>query len=228
MYFDQITHCMTIGRRPDLLQKTLLSLQGLPAMRLHAVNDFGDIETNEMLMACVPDAKLVDLGRKAGHHPAVDALYATVETPYIFHNEDDWGFSRCDFLDAALRLLDTNPALISVCLRDTQDMPLSAEDRAKVLNCSEAGITYQRLDHLHDQWHGYTFNPHVIRKSVWTDLGGYSQFEKERHISRHLRAKGGYVAFLTPASCSHIGDGQSTHLKPPSLFKRFKTWYRGL
>jgi len=221
------THCLTIGRRPDLLALTLGSLRSLPPMPTLAINDFGDTETNEVFSACCPDGRLVGPGHRLGHHGAVDELYRYVETPFIFHNEDDWGFGRTDFLADALQLLEADPSISCVCLRDTDDMPMDAADRSKIKPQEVSGISYQRLDALHRQWHGFTFNPHIIRKSIWEEVGGYSSFEKERHLSRYLRAQGRYVAFLLPAGCVHIGDGRSTHLKPPTRFKRFKNWLRG-
>lgn len=223
----RVTMCMTIGRRPDLLQQTMHSLAGLPAMPVIAINDFGDPETNAAFAAACPTGKLIDLGRKVGHHPAVDELYRQVTTPYILHNEDDWGFSRVEFLDAACRLLEIDQKISVVCLRDTDDMPLTATERARIRVEEQAGVRYQLLDDLHKQWHGFTFNPHLTRKAMWEGLGGYSSFKKERHISRDLRSKGFHVAFILPPACKHIGDGRSTHLKPPSRFKKFKNWVRG-
>lgn len=223
---DGITHCLTIGGRPDLLRRTLVSLAGLPALPTLAINDFGDAETSAVLHELCPEARLVGPGHHLGHHPAVDAMYAEVETPYVFHNEDDWQFSRTDFLSSALRLLEAEPAISAVCFRATADMPLSDADRAKIVTESIGGIRYERLDALHNQWHGYSFNPHLARKSLWEKVGGFSQFEKERHLSRVLRRDGYHVAFLLPEACRHIGDGRSTTPENKSLFKRLKTWLR--
>lgn len=222
-----VTHCLTIGRRPDLLEQTLESLHELPPMPTLAINDFGDAATNDVFEALCPQGHLIGPSHKLGHHPAIDELYQHVATPFIFHNEDDWQFSRVDFLNGALRLLAADPLITCVCLRDTQDMPLIPADRAKIVNGERAGVEYQRLDALHKQWHGFTLNPHVSRKAMWEELGGFSRFKKERHISRYLRARGGYVAFLLPPSCVHIGDGRSAHYKPPGRLKRFSRWLRG-
>ena len=227
MFRDQITHCMTIGRRPDLLKQTLQSLRGLPDLPTLAINDFGDAETNAVFATLVSSGQLVGPQDRLGHHRAIDALYRHVQTPFILHGEDDWQFMRTDFLDAALRLLTADPAISCVCLRDTADMPMSDEARGKIRTCETQDIRYQRMDGLHDQWHGYTFNPHLARKALWEELGGFSHFEKERHISRHLRAQGYHVAFLLPPACAHIGDGRSAFSKPAGPLKRFKTWLRG-
>lgn len=225
---NQVTICITMGLRPYLLEKTLQSLSPeLASLPIIGINDFGDAETSAMFKKKCPNGMLVDLGKRVGHHPAVDAMYERVETPYIFHMEDDWEFTDTDFLDDCLRLLNINDKAVSVCLRKLSDFPHTDKERALVKTEVLEGLSYNRLDGLHKQWHGYTFNPHIARKSLWEDLGGFSQFEKERYISRHLRGQGLYTAFLEPGKCRHIGDGFSVAQAPPTRFKRFKNWLRG-
>lgn len=224
-----ITHCLTIGSRPDLLARTLDSIA--PELRLLptlAINDFGDPETTAVLHDRCPTARLVGPGRHLGHHPAIDALYAEVATPYIWHGEDDWQFHRADFLAPALHLLAAEPRISCVCFRDLADFSyLTAADRAKVTQHSADGISYARMDGLHREWHGYTFNPHLSRRSLWQEIGGFAQFRKERHLSRHLRAQGMFVAFLEPGACRHIGDGHSMFPQPPKRFAGLRDWWRG-
>jgi len=228
MLEDKITLCLTIGRRPDLLRRTLETLNGLPALPVLAINDFGDAETNAVFLEMCPQGRLIEPGRHLGHHGAVDVMYAEVKTPYIFHCEDDWGFSRTDFLNDALRLLQTDPMISVVCFRATKDIPLSDEDRALVATETRGDLLLQRMEAVHQQWHGFSFNPHLAEKRLWEELGGFSQFEKERHVSRFLRAQGHYVAFLLPEACRHIGDGRSSTPGRDSLFQRFKKWMRGI
>jgi hypothetical protein len=225
---DKITLCFTIGRRPDLLRQTLESLGALRNLPALAINDFGDAETSAVFLEMCPNGRIVGPGHHLGHHPAVDAMYAEVKTPYIFHNEDDWAFSRTDFLEDAIKLLQAEPQVSAVCFRATKDMPLSDADRNKIVEAEAAGIKYQRLDALHSQWHGFTFNPHLSRSDLWRENGPYSKFEKERHISRFLRAKSKFVAFMLPEACRHIGDGRSTVARKPTRLKRLKNWIRGI
>lgn len=224
---DQITHCLTIGRRPALLAQTLASLPPeIAALPTLAVNDFGDAETSAVFRAAMPVGRIVGPGHHLGHHGAVDAMYTEVTTPFVLHGEDDWAFTRGGVLAPALQLL-RDPAISVVCLRDLDDIPLPEADRARIVTETRDGIRFARLDGLHPQWHGFTFNPHLARLSLWQGLGGFSSFAKERHISRHLRAKGQYVAFLCPGACHHIGEDASVAHPPPGAFKRFKTWLRG-
>lgn len=74
---------------------------------------------------------------------------------------------------------------------------------------SAQGVRYARLDNLHDQWHGYTFNPHLISMDTLREIGKFGAFKKERHVSRFLRKKGKYVAYIKPGACHHIGEDHS-------------------
>lgn len=222
MLKDQVSLCLTIGRRPDLLRKTLSSLKGLPSIPTLAINDFQDIETNSVFHEIIPHGRLIEPGRHLGHHGAVDFMYREVQTPYVFHAEDDWNFKRTDFLPEALDLLHSDPMISCVCFRSTDDIVLPESDRNQIVSTSIGSITIQRMDRLHQQWYGYTFNPHLARKALWEGLGSFSRFNKERHISRYLRGKGYYVAFLVPEACRHIGDGRSTGTNSGSIFSRIR------
>lgn len=223
-----ITQCLTIGRRPDLLRRTLESQTGtLAELPCLAVNDFGDEETNQVFRELRPNGRIVGPGHHVGHHKAVDAMYSEVETPYIFHNEDDWQFDRSDFLQDAMVLLDADPKISAVCVRAMEDFPFSDEERSKIAKDEAGGVSYFRLTDLHPQWHGYTFNPHLTRTTLWQEIGPFATMKKERHISRKLRAEGRFVAFLSPPACAHIGEDRSVANAPPSLFKRVKNLIRG-
>lgn len=225
-FYGNITHCLTIGRRPDLLTQTLDSLTSLPKLKTIAINDFGDEETNAAFRKKVPDGRLIVNQVQQGHHPAIDKLYSAVETDYIFHNEDDWNFSRTDFLDQAVDLLNSDEKISSVILRDPHDIwALEGKENQFHLHVNN-GIEYHRLDHLHEEWYSFGFNPHLVRRSLWQELGGYSQFRKERHVSRHLKAQGYYCAYLSPPVCEHIGWGRSNTAEPVNPFKKIKTWLR--
>lgn len=226
---SDVTHCLTIGARPDLLDRSLASLTpDLRALPTLAVNDFGDAASSAVLLRHCPNGRIVGPGHHLGHHPAIDAMYAEVTTPLIWHDEDDWLYERHGFLDPARRLLDLDPTLASVCFRAVADFTwFTPADRARIRHHERDGIRYATLDGLHRQWHGWTFNPHLARRSLWEGLGGFARFEKERHVSRHLRGQGLVVAFLEPGFCRHIGDEQSLTVRAPKRFKALRDWWRG-
>lgn len=207
---SQITLCLTMGRRPELLEKTLQSLLPLvDFFEVIAINDFRDPETNEAFQRVCPNGKLISLREQLGHHAAVDYMYRQVSTPYVMHCEDDWEFTNDLDVVGAISLLTQEPEISQVCFRKVSDFHLSEEDLSKVEHHQTGEFEYARLDKIHPQWHGYTFNPHLASLDLWRQFNGFSGFKKERHVSRALRAKGRYTAYMEPGSCSHIGLDQS-------------------
>lgn len=208
----ELTLCMTMGNRPALLQQTLSSLLAVQQFEhVLAVNDFGDEASNDVFHGCFPQGRLVPHQAGQGHHQAVDALYAQVRTPYVMHIEDDWTFGREIPFAGIFEALDLHAQVSMVCVRDIADFmdgpasPSSAGVRPMALPPLQA----YRLTELHEQWYGYTFNPHVTTIRRIRSVGAFSAFKKERHISRALRARGLYVAYLQDGGCQHIGDGHS-------------------
>lgn len=205
-----ITLTLTIGRRPELLRTTLASL--LPKFDFEhviAVNDFRDEATNQVFREMCPRGELIVPSQQLGHHRAVDELYARVRTMFVFHCEDDWLFDTHLDLAAAITLLRSTPAASSVCVRKTEDFHFSSDVSKKILLSSANDVRYARLDGLHDQWHGYTFNPHLISMDTVREIGKFGAFKKERHVSRFLRKKGKFVAYMQPGTCHHIGEDNS-------------------
>lgn len=205
-----ITLCLTIGKRPELLRQTLTSLfEKCYFENVIAINDFGDKETNDVFLDLCPHGILLNQEHHIGHHLAVDKMYKYVTTDYIFHCEDDWCFDRELNVASYIELLKTSPQITSICLRKISDFPFLDEDVAKVEYLDTIPIKSAKLTALHEQWHGYTFNPHIISIDTVKEIGNFSTYKKERHISRWLRKKGKYTLFLKEGVCYHIGEDDS-------------------
>ena len=88
-----------------------------------------------------------------GQVKLIDQAYAQVDTPYIFHLEDDWEFHRPGFMEKSRAFLEADPKILLVWLRawnDTSGHPLShaAPDHSH----GQTGIRLLRLlERLHVQ-----------------------------------------------------------------------------
>ena len=221
---NNITLCLTIGKRPELLHQTLTSLLAKYHFEnVIAINDFGDKETNDVFLDLCPHGILLNQENHIGHHRAVDKMYQYVTTDYIFHCEDDWYFDSELNIASYIELLKTDPHITSVCLRKILDFPFSDEDLVKVEYLDTRPVKAAKLTDLHEQWHGYTFNPHIISVATWKEIGNFSTYKKERHISRWLRKKGKYIFFLKEGVCYHIGENNSIANPPKTnIFVQMK------
>lgn len=205
-----VTLCLTIGNRPDLLKKTLNSLfANAHFHKVIAVNDFGDKQTNDVFKKMCPDGMLLSPDKKLGHHAAVDFMYKHIDTPYVFHCEDDWLFEKSIDLTGVIEILNKNKWMSGICFRNLLDFKISPRDFSSVVHESHDGMNFYRLDQLHDQWHGFTFNPHVASVDLWRKFGPFSFYKKERHISRAIRNQQLVMSYLQDGGCSHIGDDRS-------------------
>lgn len=205
-----VTLCITMGRRPELLAQTLTSLlERAEFQHVIAINDFRDEPTNAVFKKICPNGQLISLDHQRGHHGAVDYLYSQVQTPWVMHCEDDWSFTQdLDFGSLASTL--TQQAWMSgICFRSLSDFEISTPDQAKILHQTHNGLAFYRLDPLHSQWHGYTFNPHFASVDLWKRFGPFTNFKKERHISRRVRQAGLVMPYLVNGGCAHLGDEQS-------------------
>ena len=222
---SDITLCLTIGNRPDLLKKTLQSLfENAHFSKVIAINDFGDQQTNEVFKNMCPDGKLLSLDKKLGHHAAVDFMYKNVDTPYVFHCEDDWLFEKSIDLVKIIETLKKNTWMSGICLRSLSDFTFSSNEADKIIYETHNGLNFYRLDKMHEQWHGFTFNPHVASIDLWRQFSPFSSYKKERHISRAIRKEELVMCYLEDGGCSHIGEDRSVSHPPRDNFfqKLFK------
>lgn len=206
IYLENVTLCLTIGKRPNELRQSLNSLLSkVDFKKIIAINDFGDDETNAVFQELCPNGELISLGYNLGHHKAVDLMYSKVNTPYIFHSEDDWLFDDVPDFHQMIDLLQNHNEIVSVCFRKISDFPFTDDELNKIEYKNLNGIEIANLTPLHEQWYGYSFNPHLIKKLVYDELSPFSNYKKERHISRIFRGQNRYVAYLKNSYCHHIG-----------------------
>ncbi|STZ08830.1 Glycosyl transferase family 2 [Moraxella caprae] len=221
---DNVTLCLTIGKRPNELAQTLDSLLSkIHFEHIIAINDFSDEATNQVFKEKCPQGQLISLGYNLGHHKAVDYMYSQVNTSYIFHCEDDWFFDSTPDIQSAMSVLKNHTQISAISFRQFTDFLYTDDERNAVKLLEDDLADYVRVEHLHEQWHGYSFNPHLAKKSLWQTYQPFAQFKKERHISRHLRQQGLYMLFLKQGNCYHIGH-DSVSNPPKSFWQKLKFW----
>jgi hypothetical protein len=208
---QKTTLCLTAGGRPDLLDQTLKSLLSHNRQFFSDfcfVNDFGDDETNRVIFSHVPQARLFSHAVQKGHHYSIDEMYASVETPFIFHCEDDWLFDPVAFIPACFDVLLSDKTASQVTVRDA-DCQKTWEIFPEQVTCMAGDQKYQKSRSLSiNDWGHYSFNPSLLRKDLWLQIGPFQKFYKERDINDACMAKGLTSARLVPGVCRHIGDGR--------------------
>jgi hypothetical protein len=165
------TVVITSCQRYDLLARTLESFRKFNTdggvARILVVED-GDGDPSAVCQRF--GAELLRTGARIGQIAAIDLAYSNVETPYIFHLEDDWEFYRSGFMERSRAILEIDPSTLIVLLRawnDTGGHPLMFRSDDRTFGVM--AINHMRV------WHGFTFNPGLRRLLDYRRLGAYSK-----------------------------------------------------
>jgi hypothetical protein len=171
---NQISAVVTSCGRQDLLETTLdsfFAFNSFPITQTIIVED-GPGEANASLMQKYAQRNITWLAtdRRIGQIAAIDYAYAFVETPYIFHVEDDWQFYRSGFIEKSLAILEAMPRCLQVWIRalhDTNRQPV-AEELERV-----DGVAFRKVLGYLERWYGFSFNPGLRRTADYGRIGQY-------------------------------------------------------
>jgi hypothetical protein len=204
-----ITAVLTSHSRFDLLATTLRSFYAtVPASlkRTIVVEDGPDIPADIRRLFAGQEIEWVSTGYSVGQIAAIDYAYSRVDTPYIFHMDDDWHFYRSGFLERSLVVLQSNPKCLQVHIRALDDLNGHPVNGQVYTNRS---VQWRQLaldpPVALQHGHGFSFAPALKRLSDYVSIGGYgihTQFRvdpsetPERTIGRLYRRRDFFAAVL--------------------------------
>ncbi len=203
-----ITVILTSCGRQDLLQQTINSF--LLRNTYHITEwwiyeDSGVPGINDVLKSIYPFIKWIEPNNRHGQIVALDTLWSKVKTPYAFHCEDDWLFTRPGFIEKSISIMEAEPKIAHVWLRDAKDL---------VAHPIQWGMEYGILKASKSLWAGFQFSPSVKRLADYRAIGSYGKyttFDKNRPwkaeaaISQLYNRLGYKAAILNEAHILHIG-----------------------
>jgi GT2 family glycosyltransferase len=209
MNMSNITFVLTSCGRYDLLRYTLKSFL---QYNTHPIEKYIIIEdgayNNELgaVMEEYPWMEWIVNGKRIGQIKSVDKAYKLVTTDYLFHCEDDWEFYRTGFIEKSLEVLEQNPKIIQLWLRertDTMGHPVEGD--------------FLSLGYM-GRWHGFSFNPALKRMSDYLKIGAsYEKITKNETLAASMSEAEigivykdlGYRAMITEQGyVKHIGWGR--------------------
>lgn len=212
---SDFTIVVTSSGRHDLLEQTLQSFQQFAdetALETIIVEDGPTEKPAWLVRGAFPrlgEVTWIGNGVTRGQVYSIDTAYERVKTPYIFHCEDDWGFSGGSrFIADSQEILEKYPEILQVLLGNYNAHPVERLPEypfeTKVWNWREA-------------WSGFSWNPGLRRKSDWNMIGSYGRhvgygeagLGPECSLTSLYRDLGFRVACLPKVSVRHIGDTRS-------------------
>ena len=217
-----ITTVITSCNRPKLLNATLESyfkyVDGeYPVI---VIDDSGVTECNKELEILYPQIQWIYNEKNIGQAASIDKAYALVNTPYIFHCEEDWEFYQSGFMAQSLAILEADKNVLQVWIRaedDTNTHPIGGKiDFIGGVATKKVSLNYK------NKWNGFSFNPGLRRKKDYELIGNYTKFSvgykegvlAEIKIGNHYRNLGFHSVIISGNGfVKHIGDGHHVSAK---------------
>lgn len=229
---DEITFVLTSCGRPDLLRQTLDSFNAYntyPIARFILIEDSGDRQMHDFLQSQYGDLLDVILFNDPplGQIRSIDRAYAHVETPYIFHCEDDFEFFRAGFIEESLSVLRQDPDAITVWMRHLWDCK-----RHKIgprIQYTSDGVMYRhilpKVSHG-ETWHGFTFNPSLRRTEDYRRIAPFADIGHELQINYAYHEAGFHGVVLEEGATAHIGHGRHVVDASEPAYRRLRDYLR--
>lgn len=216
----RIATVLTSCGRFDLLEQTVASfLEFFDASEIVIAEDSEDVAGAATFAKKFPMAEVRVNEPKLGQLRSIDKAYATLETPYVLHLEDDWGFNRALDLDSVINFLEARPDISVVCIAHRVYNPRYAK-AAQEARHGDIDYLVWDLD-AHPKWFSYSFNPSIARMDFWRQFGPFERYVTEEDLSLFCKERGMRIAMVTPGIADHIGDDR--HAPDPFQPKRAKT-----
>lgn len=231
--FPLITFTITTCKRFDLFEKTMNSFLNC-CKDIEKINEWLCVDDNssdedrEKMKRLYPFFTFyLKTKEEKGHARSMNIIKNNVNTPYIFHMEDDWKFfEKRNYISDCMEVLGSDNS-IGQCLinknyaEEIKDIDIVGglfkktnlglryfihEYTADKKSQDEFIIKYKNVQSC-AYWPHFSFRPSLLRKSVIDTIGEYSEtashFEMD-YANRYV--SNGYVsAFLEGIYCLHIG-----------------------
>ena len=179
----RVTAVVTSCARYDLLTQSLLSFFATnthPDLRMIVVED-GEADPPDEVKAAFAGRPIswINTGGRLGQIRAIDLAYGRVETPYIFHMEDDFRFLRPGYVEKSIAILECEPLCLQVWAK--RHSSPDGHGPADGLRTSQ-GVSWRPVaKDFKAVWHGFSFNPNLRRLRDYRLVGSYAEVaESER------------------------------------------------
>jgi hypothetical protein len=206
---SNVTCILTSCGRFDLLARTLetfFKFNTYDIKEFYIYEDSGTPVPAE-LKSLYPFIKWFEPKERTGQIVALDTLWHAVKTEYAFTMEDDWETYRSGFIEASMAILETEPKIMQVWLREKEDT-----NQHPVI--WHPGKSYGVMATNNGLWAGTCFNPSLKRKADYDlvkSYGKHTQFMRkapwkaEAAISQLYHRLGFKAAILPQGYIKHIG-----------------------
>jgi hypothetical protein len=223
---SDVTVIITSNRRWCYLYTTLttfMKYNSYCVKNIIVVEDSGNIDIKNKIKQYFPQVQLLFDGQKKGQLTRIREAWALVDTKYVFHMEDDWEFCHPFFIEQSKILLEGNPELLNVWLRDIDDTNLHPilPELHNVKNLYYWKLTWNYAT----DWHGFTWNPTLMDyKYVYNEITNPHVFnsaegiQAEVALSNRFKILNKKSAIIPGGFIRHIGEFSSSVIETKDFF----------
>ena len=147
--------------------------------------------------------------KKKGQITSIVDAYKLIKTPYIFHCEDDWIYTRKNFIQDSLKILEYDNKIIQVWLESKKSASRLDIFRYGPL-LKYKGVGFRKVYCKEGwEWGYFSFRPGVKRMSDYNLIGGYQKFKNELDIGVSYKKLGFYTVIIEIPAVEDIGLDQT-------------------
>jgi hypothetical protein len=212
-----ITVVLTSCGRLNELARTLSAFHAhYKPGRFILMEDKADQSIFDLCADKYPHIEVVMNKSQLGQMSSIDKAYSMVSSKHIMHLEDDREAAGSNNIADCLAYLDKDESLSGICLNNMVDVPVKYH-KYDIHIHGETTFYWMQIN-SHPEWFGYTFNPSILRKSIWDEYGPFKPYISEETLSLKMKKLGRSVAYVTPGHFQHIG--YDSHVDDPMQKKR--------
>lgn len=202
----EYTCVLTSCDRFDVLEETLVSFfqyVDIQPKEFIIIEDSGKTQIYDVLKKIDFNFHVIINPVNLGQAKAIDIAYKKVKTPYIFHCEDDWKFTRTGFIQESLTILQLHSDVSVVQLRGRDEH----QKLEKLPSLNHEGIEYFLATKNTDKrYFSYSYNPSLRRLIDYKRIAPFEKIGGEREVSWVFKKMGFVTAHLERPAVIHLGD----------------------
>ena len=224
---EKMSLVLTSCGRLDLLDRTLESFfkhNDFPLVDCYLTEDSVDESVYKKITEKWSGRiKLLLNKKKKGQIQSIVVAYKLINTPFIFHCEDDWVYTRKGFIEDSLKILEFDDKIIQVWLESKKSASrLDIFKYGPLLK--HKGIGFRKVYCKEGwEWGYFSFRPGVKRMKDYNIIGGYEKYKNELDIGVSYKKLGYYTVIIEKPAVKDIGLDQTIFDPTRKWPKRRKT-----
>ncbi len=220
---QEVTLFLTACNRPNLLKVTLVSFlkyNTFPIKEAIIMEDSGLKGINDFALKLLPfPCKIIYNEKRMGQMKSIENGAKFINTPYVFHCEEDWEFYSSGFIEESFKILDKDPNVCCVFLRGYEENRIRSGVNIDFTDKGNCFYVKTKIIPSNNEGGGMraagvlTFNPGLRKKEISLARIPYNNTEDEGTLGYYFNQKGMYGAVTKNPDgfVRHIGWGHHVH-----------------